>query len=73
MLARAATGSGWRLPSLAELKKLRAARMLKPGRYWSGTKGVSGADVYVLDRSSRKVELVPKDADDVLPLCVRPR
>lgn len=65
---------GWRLPTLPELKKLRGARMLKQGRYWSSTRGAgeSGA-VYVLDRSTRKVELVDKEAEDVTVLCVRSR
>jgi hypothetical protein len=65
---------GWRLPSVAELKKLRGARMLKAGRYWSSTLAVQGSDdVYVLDAGTRKVEVVPKDAPDVRALCVRGR
>jgi hypothetical protein len=65
---------GWRLPSLSELKKLRGARMLRDGRYWSGTTGEPGSEeVWVVDRDARAVELVAKTEADAQPLCVRAR
>ena len=65
---------GWRLPTMQELKKLRGARMLKSGRYWSGTQTSKGSDeVYILDQAARKVDVVAKDEAGIQVLCVRQR
>lgn len=62
---------GFRLPSVAEIRKIRQARMLPPGDYWTGTLCSDDKDsVYVLATSVRSVSPWHK-SEEATPICVR--
>ncbi len=47
---------GWRVPSVRQLRKLRSARRLRPGVYWSRTRtNEEGDELFVLDRTRGRV------------------
>ena len=65
--------SDWHLPSLAELRTLRRARMLPQGEFWSAS-WVGGTVVFTLSRDvTRPQERERSDASSVRTLCVRQR
>ena len=61
----------FRLPSVQEIRKIRNARMLGEGDYWTGTLVASDREsVYVLDTSLRGVVQWAKE-EEATPICVR--
>jgi hypothetical protein len=62
---------GWRLPSVAEARKLRGARRLRPGRYWTDLSAPDGT-VPVVASSGGPPSALAK-SDSALVVCVRRR
>jgi hypothetical protein len=61
----------FRLPSAQEIRKIRRARMLPEGDYWTGTlTNEDKESVYVLDTSLRSLSPWHK-SEEATPLCVR--
>jgi hypothetical protein len=61
----------FRLPSVREIRKIRNARMLPEGDYWTGTLSKDDDEsVYVLDTSLRSVTPWHK-SEEATPICVR--
>lgn len=60
----------WRLPTVAEARKLRGARRLRPGRYWTDV--AEGQTVPVVASSGGKANAVPK-TETASVICVRDR
>lgn len=64
---------GWRLPSRRELVRLRRARLLAPGTYWTRVRNETKDEAYALDtrsgRSHRYLTVEPIGR----PVCVRTR
>lgn len=63
---------GWRLPSKAQLAKLRKAKVIKGGSYWSRSE-VGGDEVYVLDAATGRMNQYLKIEPNARALCVRNR
>jgi hypothetical protein len=64
---------GWRLPSLDELRRLRRARLLPDGEFWSSG-WVGARTLFTLDRAvTRPQERERADEGNVRTLCVRQR
>jgi hypothetical protein len=61
----------FRLPSVREVRKIRKARMLPAGDYWTGTLTAGDREsVFVLDTSLRSVAPWHK-SEEATPICVR--
>ena len=62
---------GWRLPSVAEARKLRGARRLRPGRYWTDLAAADGTVPVIASSGGRPSGLAKTDT--ALVVCVRRR
>ncbi len=63
---------GWRLPSKSQLNKIRKAKALGGGSYWSRTV-VGGDEVYALDAGSGRMNMWLKIEPNAKAVCVRKR
>ncbi len=63
---------GWKLPSKGQLIKMRKAKLLLGGSYWSRSV-VGGDEVYALDVSSGRMNVWLKMEPNARALCVRKR
>ena len=64
---------GWQLPSRAQLKKLRRARLLTGATYWSRTRAEGGDEAYAYDAKSAKVHVYLTVEPIGRPVCVKKR
>ncbi len=62
----------WRLPSKGQLMKLRKAKLLPSGSYWSRSV-VGGDEVYALDAGSGRMNVWLKMEPNARAICVRKR
>lgn len=63
---------GWRLPSKGQLVKLRKAKLLSGGTYWSRSV-VGGDEAYAYDGGSGRMNVWLKMEPNARALCVRKR
>jgi len=64
---------GWRLPSRKELSRLRRARMLESGTFWSRDRGEHDDDAYAVDSGNGASNLYLKVEPAAQVQCVRKR